>query len=146
MKSISIYISLLFFTFNSVSAQVDRSHYPEPAAAPIINIGDAETFVLPNGLKVFVVENHKLPRVTFSLKLDRDPILEGNKAGYTSLVGPLMMGGPTSLNKAQLDEAIDQLGASINVSYTSAVASSLTKHLEALLNRSEAHTSDLHSL
>lgn len=133
MKSISIYITLLFFTLNSVFAQVDRSHYPEPGAAPTINIGDAETFTLPNGLKVFVVENHKLPRVTFSLKLDRDPILEGNKAGYTSLVGPLMMGGTKSLNKDQLDEAIDQIGASINVSSTSAVASSLTKHQEALL-------------
>ncbi len=133
MKSISIYITLLFFTLNSVFAQVDRSHYPEPGAAPTINIGDAETFTLPNGLKVFVVENHKLPRVTFSLKLDRDPILEGNKAGYTSLVGPLMMGGTKSLNKDQLDEAIDQIGASINVSSTSAVASSLTKHKETLL-------------
>jgi len=134
MKSISIYITLLLFTFNSVFAQLDRSRYPEPAPAPVINIADAETFVLPNGLKVFVVENHKLPRVTFSLKLDRDPILEGNKAGYTSLVGPLMMGGTTSLNKDQLDEAIDQIGASINVSSTSAVASSLTKHQETLLS------------
>jgi len=134
MKSISIYITLLFLTLNGVLAQVDRSLYPEPAPAPVINIGDAETFVLPNGLKIFVVENHKLPRVTFSLKLDRDPILEGNKAGYTSLVGPLMMGGTTSMNKDQLDEAIDQIGASINVSSTSAIASSLTKHQETLLN------------
>lgn len=133
MKSISIYIALLFFAVNSVFAQVDRSHYPEPAPAPTINIGDAETFVLPNGLKVFVVENHKLPRVTFSLKLDRDPILEGTKAGYTSLVGPLMMGGTSNLTKEQLDEAIDQIGASINVGSTSAVASSLTKHRETLL-------------
>jgi zinc protease len=134
MKTISLYITLLVFAFTGVFAQVDRSQYPTPAPAPVINIGDAETFVLPNGLKVFVVENHKLPRVTFSLKLDRDPILEGNKAGYTGLVGPLMMGGTTSLNKDQLDEAIDQIGASINVSSTAAVASSLTKHQETLLD------------
>jgi len=68
------------------------------------------------------------------LKLDRDPILEGDKAGYTSLVGPLMMSGTTSMNKDQLDEAIDLIGANMNVSSTSAIASSLTKHKETLLN------------
>lgn len=114
-------------------AQVDRSKYPEPAPAPTINIGDAETFTLANGLKVFVVENHKLPRVTYSLVLDRDPILEGEKAGYVGMVGSLMMGGTEELSKEQLDEAIDQIGASISVSSSSARASSLTKHQERLL-------------
>jgi len=133
MKTISIYILFLFFTITTVFAQVDRSKYPEPAPAPAINIGDAETFTLPNGLKVFVVENHKLPRVTFSLVLDRDPILEGAKAGYLDLVGPLMMSGTKTLNKDQLDEAIDQIGARINVGSASASASSLKKHQETLL-------------
>jgi len=133
MKTISIYILFLFFTITTAFAQVDRSQYPEPAPAPTINIGDAETFTLPNGLKVFVVENHKLPRVTFSLILDRDPILEGAKAGYLDLVGPLMMSGTTSLNKDQLDEAIDQIGARITFGSASATASSLKKHQETLL-------------
>lgn len=133
MKTISIYILFLFFTVSTAFAQVDRSKYPEPAAAPTINIGNAETFTLPNGLKVFVVENHKLPRVTFSLVLDRDPILEAEKAGYVGIVGPLMMAGTKSMNKDQLDEAIDQIGARISVSSASASASSLKKHQETLL-------------
>jgi len=51
MKSISLCISILVISLHTVFAQVDRSHYPEPAPAPSINIADAETFVLPNGLK-----------------------------------------------------------------------------------------------
>ncbi|HLT42881.1 MAG TPA: insulinase family protein, partial [Sphingobacteriaceae bacterium] len=133
MKKISLYIILAFFTLSTAFAQVDRSNYPEPGPAPTINIGDADTFTLPNGLKVFVVENHKLPRVTFSLILDRDPILEGNKAGLTSMVGELMRSGTKSRTKDQLDEAIDQIGGSISVSSTSASASSLSKHTETLL-------------
>lgn len=134
MKTISIYILFLFFSVATAFAQVDRSKYPEPAPAPTINIGDAETFTLPNGLKVFVVENHKLPRVTFSLVLDRDPILEGEKAGYLGLVGQLMRSGTKNKTKDQLDEAIDQIGASISVGSSSASASSLKKHQETLVS------------
>ena len=35
--------------------------------APKINLGKPQTFELKNGLKVLVVENHKLPKVTASL-------------------------------------------------------------------------------
>lgn len=133
MKKISLYILFVLFSFSTVYAQVDRSKYPTPGAAPSLNIGNAETFTLSNGLKVFVVENHKLPRVNFSLVLDRDPILEGDKAGLTSMVGELMRSGTKKQNKDDLDKAIDQIGASISISSTSAEASSLSKHTEALL-------------
>jgi zinc protease len=36
---------------------------------------------LPNGLKVLVVENHKLPRVSYNLSIDNAPYAEGNKKG-----------------------------------------------------------------
>lgn len=134
MKKVIIYIIFVLFTVGSVNAQVDRTKYPEPGVAPTLNIGNAETFTLPNGLKVYVVENHKLPRITFSLILDRDPILEGDKAGLTSMVGELMRSGTTLHTKEQLDEAIDQIGASISVSSTSATASSLSKYKTELLN------------
>src|SRR5690554_6865761 len=134
MKKLSIYLLISLLGFTAAFAQVDRSTYPAPGPAPAINIGDAETFTLSNGLKVFVVENHKLPRVTFSLILDRDPILEGDKAGFTSMVGELMRSGTVNRTKDQLDEAIDQIGGSISVSSTSARASSLTKHQETLLD------------
>lgn len=133
MKKLSIYILISLLSFTAVIAQVDRSQYPIPAPAPEINIGDPETFTLPNGLKVFVVENHKLPRVTYSLILDRDPILEGDKAGAIGMVGPVLRGGTTSKTKDELDEAIDRIGARISVSATSASASSLKKHNNALL-------------
>lgn len=133
MKKINLYILLTFLSISTLFAQVDRSQYPEPGPAPEINIGDAETFTLPNGLKVFVVENHKLPRITVSLVLDRDPVLEGSKKGYISMVGPLMMAGTNTLNKDQLDEAIDQIGARINVTSSSASATSLKKHQETLM-------------
>ncbi len=117
----------------TATAQVDRTKYPEAGPAPQINIGEPATFTLANGLKVFVVENHKLPRVSYTLVLDRDPILFGDKAGLTSLFGSVIMGGTKTKTKDQLDEAIDRIGARINVSATGASASGLKKHNDHLL-------------
>ncbi|NOR29140.1 MAG: hypothetical protein GQ540_11495, partial [Lutibacter sp.] len=57
------FITLFLLTF-SMSAQIDRSIQPTPGPSPKINLGKPETFELKNGLKVLVVENHKLPRVS----------------------------------------------------------------------------------
>ncbi|GAB3663520.1 hypothetical protein GCM10028791_38910 [Echinicola sediminis] len=114
-------------------AQVDRSNYPEPGPAPKIELQDAETFELENGLKVFVVENHKLPRVAFSLVIDRDPILEKDKAGMTGFVGEMLMAGTANRTKDELDEEVDFIGASLSAGSTSIYASSLKKHQSKIL-------------
>lgn len=129
--SISFILSLLLVTVGF--AQVDRSQFPKSGPAPEIKIGEAETFTLENGLKVFVVKNTKLPRVSFTLVLERDPILEGEKAGMTGFVGEMMTAGTTNRTKDQLDEEIDFIGASLSASATSMYASSLKKHQEKVL-------------
>ncbi|PSL03988.1 insulinase family protein [Cecembia rubra] len=132
MKKIFIYI-LTVFIVQAGFAQVDRSKYPDPSPAREIKLGNADSFVLPNGLKVFVVENRKLPRVAFSLVLERDPILEGEKAGMLGMVGEMLTGGTTNRTKDQLDEEVDFIGASLSASSTSVFASSLKKHQETIL-------------
>src|SRR3954471_16122300 len=100
-------------------AQVDRSKPPKPSPAPEIKRGQPVTFTLPNGLKVFVVENNKLPRVSASLTIDLDGIIESNKAGLTSVAGELLRRGTKTMTKEKLDDEIDFLGAAINTSSTS---------------------------
>lgn len=112
---------------------LDRSKRPEPGPAPVIKIGEAESFVLANGLKVFVVENHKIPRISYQLVLDYDPLLEGEYAGYVSFAGQLMRTGTTTKSKDEIDEAIDFIGARLNTSPDGLYASCLTRHNETLL-------------
>jgi zinc protease len=114
-------------------AQVDRTKAPKPAAAREIKIGDYQSFTLKNGLQVFVVENHKLPRVQFTIQLKNDPILEKDKVGYVELAGELLGTGTTTKTKAQLDEEVDFIGATLNTSWNGVFASSLTKHRDRLL-------------
>ncbi|MFN5332155.1 MAG: M16 family metallopeptidase [Bacteroidota bacterium] len=115
-------------------AQVDRSKLPSSGPAPEIKIGEAESFTLPNGLKVFVVKNTKLPRVSFTLVLERDPILEGEKAGLSTFIGEMMLGGTKTRTKDQLDQEIDFIGANISASSTSVSATSLKKHQGKVLD------------
>lgn len=133
MKKTTIILILFLATFSVAFSQIDRTKLPEPGPAPEIELGDVATFTLDNGLKVFVVENHKLPRVAFSLVLERDPIFEGEKAGLTGFVGEMLTAGTTNRTKEQLDEEVDFIGATLSAGSTSLFGSSLKKHQEKIL-------------
>lgn len=132
MKKI-IFYSLLLASVAAV-AQVDRTKAPKPAPAREIKIGSYQTFTLKNGLQVFVVENHKLPRIQFSLQLKNNPIYQGDKEGYIEMAGTLIGTGTKTKTKAQLDEEIDFIGANLSTSSDGIFASSLSKHSTKLLD------------
>ena len=115
------------------STESFRSKAPNPGPAPKINVGSYDIVQLENGLKVIVVENHKLPRVSFTLNLDRDAIFEGDNAGYVSIAGQMLDKGTKTRTKAEIDQAIDFMGANLGTGPTRIFASSLVKHKESLL-------------
>lgn len=117
----------------SVNAQLDRSKQPKPGPAPKISLEKPSEFQLKNGLKVLVVENNKLPRVSFALTIDNTPILEGNKAGIKTIVANMMGNGTTTIPKDDFNEEVDFLGAGINFGSQSAFARSLSKYSDRIL-------------
>ncbi|MBL4708696.1 MAG: insulinase family protein [Flavobacteriales bacterium] len=129
-----IYINLvLILLCGSLIAQVDRSKMPEPGPAPKIDLGETQSFTLDNGLKVFVVENHKLPKVSFALQFDVDPLLEGDKTGAADMAGDMMSKGTTNRTKDELNFSVDFIGASFSTSSSFVFGSSLKKHTVKLL-------------
>jgi zinc protease len=134
MKKIISLVVFGLFTVLTLQAQLDRSIRPKPGPAPEIQLGDFESFTLDNGLQVIVVENRKVPVVSFQLTLDIDPILEGNAKGYIDFAGQLMREGTTTRTKAEIDEAIDFIGATLSTYDTGIFASSLTRHQGVLLD------------
>jgi predicted Zn-dependent peptidase len=130
MKKLIIVLSSLFLTL-TMQAQ-DRTK-PKPGPAPKININKPETFALSNGLKVLVVENHKLPRVSYSLTLDNMPYAEGNKKGVDDLTSSLIGNGSTKTSKDAFNEEVDFLGANINFFSSGASASGLSKHAKRIM-------------
>lgn len=130
MRKLLIILSSLFLTI-TMQAQ-DRSQ-PKPGPAPTINIKKPVSFVLPNGLKVLVVEDHKLPRVSFNLSIDNAPYAEGDKKGVDELTGSLIGNGSKTISKDAFNEEVDFLGADINFSTNGAFASGLSKYSKRIL-------------
>lgn len=111
-----------------------RAMAPKPGPARAIEIGKSSTFKLSNGLTVVVVENHKLPQISYQLSIDLDPIQEKEKAGVASITGTLLATGTTTKTKAEIDEAVDYIGASLGTYASGGYASSLTKHTDKVLS------------
>ncbi len=133
MKNKIFSLVTIFLLSLGVSAQIDRTKQPKPGPAPKINLGKPETFTLKNGLKVLVVENHKLPRASATLTIDNLPLALGDKKGVESLLGGMLGTGSTDISKPKFDEEVDYLGANISFSNEGARASSLSKYFPRVL-------------
>ncbi len=133
MKTKLYILIAVFFMSLGVNAQIDRSQQPKPGPAPKISLEKPQEFELKNGLKILVVENHKLPRVSFNIAFDREPVLEGEKAGVTALLGAMLANGTTTISKDDFNEEIDFLGARLNIGFGGGSANSLTKYSNRML-------------
>ncbi|NCW12551.1 MAG: insulinase family protein [Chitinophagia bacterium] len=131
MKKI-IVICLFSLPLITIGQTLDRTKAPAPAKAPVIQVASPFQFTLANGLKVFVVKNTKLPRVTATLALDIDGFAEGPIAGVADMSGQLMKRGTVTKSKAVLDEAVEFLGGSLSTSSQTASASSLKNNFPKL--------------
>lgn len=117
----------------NLQAQIDRSKMPKAGPLPKINLSEPQRFELKNGLKVMVVEDHKLPRASVQLIIDNPPVAEGDKAGMTSFVSSLLGNGSKSVSKDDFNEEVDFMGARINFGSQSASASSLSKYFPRIM-------------
>ncbi len=120
-------------TTTNTSSGSFRSKAPKPGPARPIEIGESHQFTLANGLKVIVVENHKLPQISYQLTIDRDEMQEKEKSGLGDITGTLLATGTTTKSKAEIDEAVDYIGADLSTNSAGGFASSLTKHTDKIL-------------
>ena len=130
MNKILCLLCGLALSFSMHAQVIDRSKPPQAAAARPVSFADPVTFTLPNGITVLVVENHKLPKVTASLSIDMGPITEGKKAGVMNLMGQMLSEGTTKTPKAKFDQAVDLIGADVNLFYSGGSTSALTRYFE----------------
>ncbi len=133
MKKVVLYMLASGIVTATFAQNIDRSVRPQPGPAPEIKLADPQSFTLPNGLKVFVVENHKLPRVAVSVQFDIDPALQGDKAGYVDMIGDLMSSGTKTRTKDQFNKEVDMIGAKVATSKEGAYAMALTRNQDKLM-------------
>ncbi|MGI9525728.1 MAG: M16 family metallopeptidase [Weeksellaceae bacterium] len=121
-------------TETQMNSEIDRSVMPTPGPAPEINLKKPQSFTLDNGLKVMVVENHKLPRVSMNLSLDNPPVVEGDKAGVSALLSSMLGNGTSKISKDAYNEEIDFYGAYVGLSAGGASVSALSKYFPKVLS------------
>ena len=126
-------IYILAGVFLSITMQAQNNTMPKPGPAPTVNIGKPETFTLKNGLKVLVVENHKLPRVSYTLTIDNAPYTEGAKKGTSDMVSALLGSGTKKMSAEAFNEETDYLGANVSFWASGATGQGLSKYSARIL-------------
>ncbi|WP_347925722.1 pitrilysin family protein [Pontimicrobium sp. SW4] len=94
----------------------DRSIEPGQGPSPKLNIPASWTALLANEMEVLGIEQTELPLVNFSLVIDGGHLLDTfDKNGVANLMTDIMMEGTANKTPQELEEAIELLGASINM-------------------------------
>ena len=131
LRLLTLVICVLFSGL--IFAQIDRSIQPKQGPSPKITLEKPQTFELKNGITVLVVENHKLPRLSISMRIDNGPVYEGDKSGVSSLLSAMLGNGTTNISKVDFNDEIDFLGASLGFGAQSGFASSLSKYQNRII-------------
>ena len=101
--------------FEKTKTKHDRSE-PGFGEMPLFKMPAIWSTSVSNGMKVYGLESSEVPLVSFEIMLRgghwADPL---DKPGVASLLASLLMQGTVTKTAAQLEEAIDMLGATINV-------------------------------
>ncbi len=94
----------------------DRSVEPEMGPDPVVIPPEVWTGQLDNGIKIYGIAYNELPLVNYSLVMKGGHLLDKPElAGTAYLVASLLTEGTASKTPAELEEAIELLGANISV-------------------------------
>ncbi len=129
---------LLILLATAAGAQVDRSKRPPAGPAPKAAFPDYSTSTLKNGLRVFVVQNHEQPLVTFNIALRTGSAFDGAKPGTADLVCDLLTKGTARRSSIQFAREEDFIGVSIGATaepdQMSVSGGGLKKYAEKILD------------
>jgi zinc protease len=94
----------------------DRTVEPPYGAAPEVKIPTIWEDKLSNEMRVLGIQNTEVPLVQFEIVVGGGELLEDiNKVGVSNLMARMMTQGTVRKTPQELEEAIQQLGARINV-------------------------------
>ena len=139
MKIVPFCAALILLTFSSfVRADIDRTQPPKPGPEPKASFPDFKQDVLPNGLKIFTVEDHRQPTVNFRLLIKAGDAYDQGRPGLADTTASLLNRGTAKRTAAQFAREADFIGASVEAgSGQDAItvsAEGLTKDLPKILD------------
>jgi len=140
--ALSFFLSLAIVSCGSTKDSVvnktntmtsDYNVMPEAGPAPKITFKKPIVYKLNNGMTIIVVENHKLPRVSASLRMDNPPVALKNKKGTDDLLTSLLGSGSQNMSKDQFNKKIDFYGARVSLYKSGFNINALSKYFPEVL-------------
>ena len=123
-----LFLSLFFSQVQSYSSAADLTLGAPPAAKlpdprsmnfppPPFDPPKAERMTLPNGMVLYLMEDHELPLIQLQAMVRTGNIYEpSDKIGLASLTGSVMRTGGTARHSGnEIDEMLDQIAAGLSV-------------------------------
>ena len=122
------WLAITVLTAGGLGAQTAPAAKPRASAASLpsykelkypplkpIKIPDVATFTLPNGIKLYLLENHELPLVRGTALVRTGNLFDpADKVGLATMTGMVMRtGGTNSKTGDQLDEQLENIAASV---------------------------------
>ncbi|MGF1567435.1 MAG: M16 family metallopeptidase [Nodosilinea sp.] len=134
------WLGVLLLGWQPPASAITPRHYDELTFPPVeeIQIPDFERYQLPNGLVVYLMEDHELPLISGSATFRTGTRFEpAAQVGLASLTGDAMrLGGTASLDPDALNQQLEQRAAAIetgmDTSSGSASFNALTEDTEAV--------------
>jgi zinc protease len=120
------------------TAEVDRSVKPVPGPAPAASFPEYKDITLPNGLRVFFIQDDRRPMVTFRLLIKSGTASDDAKPGTASLTANMLNRGTSKRSAQEFAMETENLGAAIEAKAgpdaIALGASSLNKYTGRLLD------------
>ena len=100
-----------------IPSTFDRSSKPVDGPQPRLNLPKVWRHDYDKGISIYGAKQDELPLVSFGISIEGGMLLDDpNKIGVANLVTDIMMQGTANKTPIELEEAIDALGSSINMS------------------------------
>ncbi|WP_299437647.1 pitrilysin family protein [uncultured Aquimarina sp.] len=103
-------------TYEKTPSSFDRSIEPAYGETPKVAIPEVWEDTLTSGIEVYGIENDEIPLVQFRMDIRGGLLLENvDKVGVSNLLAELMTKGTKNKTAEELENAIESLGAILNV-------------------------------
>ncbi|HEX2640135.1 MAG TPA: insulinase family protein, partial [Pyrinomonadaceae bacterium] len=116
-----------------------RKTAPEPLAPISFEIPEPHQYTLPNGLRVIIFEDKRLPLVSYRMAFFSGDVDDPEgKTGLMSAMASMLNEGTLNRSSKQLADEIERLGANLSASasddFLIVAASALSLYSSAVLN------------
>ncbi|NNJ52599.1 MAG: insulinase family protein [Ignavibacteriaceae bacterium] len=99
-----------------IESSFDRTIEPPLGPEPLISVPPVWEEELSNGITIYGIEQNELPLINFAISLRGGMLLDDiENVGVANLMTDIMMEGTRNKTPIELEESIEELGASINM-------------------------------